>query len=61
MTGEIDVNLMAKYANGGRRAAGGDAYSDLNVRDNFYNAPVDDRPTRDQGFNNRHPAHAPTP
>ncbi len=64
MIGEIQANLLAKYttgSGGGRAVASGDAYSDLNDKDCFYNAVVDERPTRDPDLFNRNPPHAATP
>ena len=61
MIGEIHENLLAKYTSSVGKAAGGDAYSDLNDGDYFRNAAVDERPTRDPGFNNRNPAHGAAP
>jgi hypothetical protein len=61
MISEIHENLLGKYIGGGR-AGGGDAYSDLNDGDSFYNAVNDERPTRDLGFNNnRNPPFGATP
>jgi hypothetical protein len=61
MISEIHENLLGKYIGGGR-ASGGDAYSDLNDGDSFYNAVNDERPTRDLGFNNnRNPPFGATP
>jgi hypothetical protein len=61
MINEIHENLVGKFT-GGARAVGGDAYSDLNDGDSFYNAVIDERPTRDLGFNNnRNPPYGATP
>ncbi|CAF0995844.1 unnamed protein product [Rotaria sordida] len=62
MIEEIHENLFKKYASGGGgRAAGGDINNDLNYGSPFYNAAVDERPTRDPGFNNRNPAQGVAP
>jgi hypothetical protein len=61
MISEIHENLSGKYLGGGR-AMGGDAYSDLNDADCFFNPVIDERPTRDLGFNNnRNPSYGATP
>ncbi|CAF1005164.1 unnamed protein product [Adineta ricciae] len=55
---EIHDNLLGKYMNsggaggGGGRGMGGDAFNDFNDGDRFFNAVIDERPTRDFGFNN---------
>ncbi|CAF0911926.1 unnamed protein product [Adineta steineri] len=51
MTGEIHDNLLGKYLGSGR-AVNSDAFNDMNDGDRFYNAVIDERPTRDFGFNN---------
>lgn len=63
MLSEIHENLLGKYLGGGRAGGGGgDAYSDFNEGDSFYNAVNDERPTRDLGFNNnRNPPYGATP
>jgi len=62
MISEIHENLLGKFIGGGRAGGGGDAYSDLNDGDSFYNAVNDERPTRDLGFNNnRNPPFGATP
>lgn len=62
MIGEIHENLLGKYMGGGR-SVGNDMYNDLNDADNFYNPIIDERPTRDLGFNsnNRNPPYGATP
>jgi hypothetical protein len=62
MISEIHENLLGKFVNNGR-ATGNDGYNDLNDGDHFYNAPMDERPTRDLGFNNnnRNPPYGATP
>ena len=51
MINEIHENLLRKYIGGGRNV-GGDVYNDFDEGDNFYNVVIDERPTRDFGFNN---------
>ncbi len=51
MINEIHGNLLVKCTGGGR-AVGGDGFNELNDGDRFYNAVIDERPTRDFGFNN---------
>ncbi|CAF5126066.1 unnamed protein product, partial [Rotaria magnacalcarata] len=56
-------NLLGKFIDSGRRVSN-DAYNDLHGADNFYNAIIDERPTRDLGFNNnnnRNPPYGATP
>jgi hypothetical protein len=61
MIGEIHENLLAKHATPDKRAAGGDAFSNLNDEDPSHNLAFAERPVRDLGFNHRHPGHAGTP
>ncbi|CAF4744511.1 unnamed protein product [Rotaria sp. Silwood1] len=61
MINEIHENLLGKYIGGGRPVSS-DVYNDLNDVDNLYNAVIDERPTRDLGFNNnRNPPYGATP
>jgi hypothetical protein len=57
MIGEIHQNLLTLYTKGGGRPAGGD----LNDVDRFYNAVVDERPTRDPDVFGPNPSHAAPP
>lgn len=52
MISEVHENLLGKFAGGGGRAMNGDPYGDGTDGDQFYNAVIDERPTRDLGLNN---------
>jgi len=48
---EIHENLLTKFSNNARPVAN-DGFGDFHDGDQFYNAVIDERPTRDFGFNN---------
>ncbi len=51
MINEIHENLLGKFTSSGR-AMSSEMYGDGNDADQFYNPVIDERPTRDLGFNN---------
>jgi hypothetical protein len=52
MISVIHENLLNKFTASGRAPNPMDAYADGNDGEQFYNAVIDERPTRDLGFNN---------
>ncbi|CAF1549146.1 unnamed protein product [Adineta steineri] len=61
MIREIQTNLLSKYISNDRKAAGGDAFSNINDNDRFNNLAFGEPPVRDFGFDHRNPIHAPQP
>ncbi|CAF2627880.1 unnamed protein product [Rotaria sp. Silwood2] len=65
MINEVHENLLGKFiggGGGGGRPVSSDVYNELNDGESFYNAVIDERPTRDLGFNNnRNPPYGATP
>ncbi|CAF3200569.1 unnamed protein product [Rotaria socialis] len=61
MIDDITENFLRKPRNGSDRAAGGDVDYDIDFGVPIHHAAVDERPTRDPGFNNRFAPQAATP
>ena len=57
MINEIHENLLGKFTTGARAMAG-EPFNDANDGDHFYNAVIDERPTRDLGLNNNNNRNA---